>query len=83
MYTIVDIAFAAMILAVGIILIAYLIIGGTTININIAKGIKNCIYTQIGNNIIPTLLEEKEYTQLERIVQSCGASSIIIENSQG
>ena len=79
MYTIIDIAFAIMILTVGIILIAYLIIGGTTINTNIVTGIKNCIYTQIGNNIIPTLIQEQNYEYVEKIIKSCGASEVIIK----
>lgn len=83
MYTIIDIAFAIMILTVGIILIAYLIIGGITINTNIVTGIKNCIYTQIGNNIIPTLIQEQNYEYIEKVIKSCGASEVIVENSNG
>ncbi|NPA23168.1 MAG: hypothetical protein GXO23_02585 [Crenarchaeota archaeon] len=78
MYTIIDIAFAAMILMIGAILIVYLLIGGTTTNTTIVTGIRDCIYAQIENNMIPFLLKEGKYSYVEKIVQSCGASNIVI-----
>lgn len=79
MYTIIDIMFASLILIIGVIIILHILVSGTPIGITPVQGVMNCVYSELANGVIPTLLELGLYSQVIASVKSCGATSAALK----